>query len=61
VSGSYSSAFHDIASGSNPPAAGSGSGFTAVPGYDLVTGWGSPAGIGLINQLAGAAISPARR
>ena len=61
ISGSYSSAFHDITSGSNPPAAGSGSGFNAVPGYDLVTGWGSPAGIGLINQLAGAAISPARR
>ena len=54
TSKSYSSAFHDIASGSNPPAAGSGSGFNAVPGYDLVTGWGSPAGVGLINQLASA-------
>jgi subtilase family serine protease len=53
VSSSYSSAFHDITSGSNPPAAGDGSGFNAVPGYDLVTGWGSPAGVGLINQLAG--------
>jgi subtilase family serine protease len=52
----YSSAFHDITSGSNPPGAGDGSGFSgfnAVPGYDLVTGWGSPAGAGLINQLAG--------
>jgi xanthomonalisin len=53
ISASYSSAFHDISSGSNPPAAGDGSGFNAVPGYDLVTGWGSPAGVGLINQLAG--------
>jgi subtilase family serine protease len=52
VSTSYSSAFHDITSGSNPPSAG-GSGFSAVAGYDLVTGWGSPAGVGLINQLAG--------
>jgi xanthomonalisin len=53
VSSSYPGAFHDITSGSNPPAAGDGSGFNAVPGYDLVTGWGSPAGVGLINQLAG--------
>jgi subtilase family serine protease len=53
ISSSYSSAFHDITSGSNPPTAGDGSGFNAVPGYDLVTGWGSPAGGGLINQLAG--------
>ena len=53
ISSSYSSAFHDITSGSNPPTAGDGSGFNAGPGYDLVTGWGSPAGVGLINQLAG--------
>jgi subtilase family serine protease len=53
ISSSYSGAFHDITSGSNPPTAGDGNGFNAVPGYDLVTGWGSPAGMGLINQLAG--------
>jgi xanthomonalisin len=53
ISTSYPSALHDITSGSNPPTAGDGSGFNAVPGYDLVTGWGSPAGVGLINQLAG--------
>jgi subtilase family serine protease len=53
ISSSYSRAFHDISSGSNPPAVGDGRGFNAVPGYDLVTGWGSPAGVGLINQLAG--------
>jgi subtilase family serine protease len=53
VSASYPSVFHDITSGSNPPTAGEGSGFSAVPGYDLVTGWGTPAGAALINQLAG--------
>jgi xanthomonalisin len=53
VSASYSSALHDITSGSNPPSTGTGSGFNAVAGYDLVTGWGSPAGVGLINQLTG--------
>jgi subtilase family serine protease len=56
VSTSHSSAFHDITSGSNPPSEG-GTGFKAVPGYDLVTGWGSPAGAGLINQLAGSGAS----
>jgi subtilase family serine protease len=63
VSSGYSSALHDITSGSNPPVTGDGSGFNAVPGYDLVTGWGSPAGAGLINQLAGGAATsqPARR
>jgi subtilase family serine protease len=49
----YASAFHDITSGSNAPTTGEGSGFNAVPGYDLVTGWGSPAGVALINLLAG--------
>ena len=60
ISAGYSGAFHDITSGSNPPSTGDGSGFNAVPGYDLVTGWGSPAGVGLINQLAGASASPRR-
>jgi subtilase family serine protease len=40
----YSSAFHDITSGT------SGS-YSAVVGYDLVTGWGSPNGTNLINSL----------
>jgi kumamolisin len=35
VSGTYSTDFHDITSGK------SGS-YSAVTGYDLVTGWGSP-------------------
>ena len=53
ISPSGATAFHDITSGTNPPTAGDGSGFGAVKGYDLVTGWGSPAGVSLINQLAG--------
>src|ERR1035441_5990439 len=45
VTSSYGTDFHDITSGS------SGS-YSAVSGYDLVTGWGSP-NTGLINALAG--------
>ena len=44
VSSSYGTDFHDITSGT------SGS-YSAVKGYDLVTGWGSPNGQGLINAL----------
>ena len=46
---SYATSFHDITSGSN--AHGSNAGFSAEPGYDLVTGWGSPNGTGLIGAL----------
>ncbi len=53
VSSSYSSDFHDVTSGNNKPTAGSGTGFNAVAGYDLVTGWGSPKGVALITALAG--------
>jgi xanthomonalisin len=53
TSTSYSGIFHDIASGSNPSTGGGNSGFNAVTGYDLVTGWGSPNGAPLINSLAG--------
>jgi len=42
----YTVDFHDITEGSN-------GGFSAVTGYDLTTGWGSPAGQGLINDLTG--------
>ena len=45
VTSSYAADFHDITSGT------SGS-FSAVPGYDLVTGWGSP-NSGLIAALTG--------
>jgi subtilase family serine protease len=42
----YHSYFHDITSGSN-------GGFSAVAGYDLVTGWGSPVGPAFISALVG--------
>ncbi len=45
--------FHDVTSGNNKPTAGSGTGFNATAGYDLVTGWGSPNGATLLNALAG--------
>ncbi|HEX7817449.1 S53 family serine peptidase [Dyella sp.] len=51
LSSSYRSLFHDVTSGNNRPAAGSGSGFNAVAGFDLVTGWGSPIGPAFINAL----------
>jgi subtilase family serine protease len=51
VTSAYATDFHDITSGT------SGS-FSAVPGYDLVTGWGSPSGAGLINALAASTPSP---
>ncbi len=51
VTSSYSTDFHDIASGT------SGS-YSAVTGYDLVTGWGSPNGVGLINALVGVSTTP---
>jgi hypothetical protein len=53
--GPSSIVFHDITSGSNNT--GSGDSFNAVPGYDLVTGWGSPAGQALIDALAPASAS----
>jgi hypothetical protein len=47
----YAAAFHDITTGNNEwfesPAK-----FSAVTGYDLCTGWGTPAGQNLINALA---------
>ena len=52
VTSSYDTDFHDITSGT------SGS-YSAVVGYDLVTGWGSPNGTGLINALAPTSTSPA--
>jgi subtilase family serine protease len=59
VGSNYASALHDITNGSNPPETGGGSGFNTVPGYDLVTGWGSPAGAPLIDQLAGTSANSA--
>ena len=53
LSSASKSNYHDITVGNNKPSAGTGSGFNAVAGYDLVTGWGSPNGVTLINTLAG--------
>ncbi|HEX4084998.1 MAG TPA: choice-of-anchor tandem repeat GloVer-containing protein [Chthoniobacteraceae bacterium] len=48
----YLAAFHDIATGNNFSAS-SPAEFSAVAGYDLCTGLGSPAGMALIDALAG--------
>lgn len=47
----YSSVFHDISTG-NDFNSSSPNMFSAVPGYDLVTGWGTPNGQSLIDSLA---------
>jgi hypothetical protein len=48
----YLNCFHDITNGntfwSNSPTA-----YSATNGYDLCTGWGSPAGASLIDALVG--------
>ena len=51
-SAKYVTAFHDTTTGNNfwPS---SPSKFSAVTGYDLCTGWGTPGGTNLINLLAG--------
>jgi hypothetical protein len=51
-SGNYTQNFHDITTGDNTWS-GSPASFVAVPGYDLCTGWGTPAGNGLISALLG--------
>jgi kumamolisin len=50
ITSAYAADFHDITSGT------SGS-YSGVVGYDLVTGWGTPNGTGLINALAPATTS----
>jgi len=52
LTAAYGTDFHDITSGT------SGS-YSALVGYDLVTGWGSPNGSGLINALAPTTTGPA--
>jgi hypothetical protein len=46
----YETTFNDITNGNNTSAS-SPTNFQAVPGYDLCTGWGTPAGTNLINVL----------
>jgi hypothetical protein len=47
----YANDFHDISTGNNFSSS-SPSKFSATAGYDLCTGWGTPAGTALINTLA---------
>jgi uncharacterized delta-60 repeat protein len=51
IGANYTSAFHDITTGNNTSSS-SPTRFYAVFGYDLCTGWGTPAGQNLINALA---------
>jgi uncharacterized membrane protein len=46
----YATALHDITAGSN--------GFATAAGYDLATGWGTPAGQPLINDLSASPSAP---
>ena len=52
ITSAYATDFHDITVGT------SGS-YSTTKGYDLVTGWGSPNGAGLINALAPTTETPA--
>jgi hypothetical protein len=47
----YTTAFHDITTGNNFSSSSTNK-FSAVTGYDLCTGWGTPNGTNLINILA---------
>ncbi len=54
--GPYAAAdFHDIAAGNN---ANSYTTYSAVPGYDLVTGWGTPVVANLLTDLADGSSTP---
>jgi subtilase family serine protease len=52
TSSSYSANFHDTTTGDNT-SADSPNAFYAATGYDLCTGWGTPAGQALIDSLSG--------
>jgi hypothetical protein len=51
LSSGFHSDLHDITTGNNGK-------FSALPGYDLATGWGTPAGQPLINGLTGVSNPP---
>jgi kumamolisin len=46
-----SGVFHDVTTGNNDPTGGSIGGYSAGPGWDACTGWGSPDGTKLLNAL----------
>jgi subtilase family serine protease len=58
TSAAYNSCFHDTVTGNNFSPS-SPSQFSAVTGYDLCTGWGTPSGSALINALSGTSAAPA--
>jgi hypothetical protein len=51
ISTKYARDFHDITTGNNY-LTNESTYFPAVPGYDLATGWGTPVGTNIINDLA---------
>lgn len=55
----YSASFHDITTGDNTQPA-SPNLFHAVAGYDLCTGWGTPAGTALVTALLSPPLDPLR-
>ena len=52
VSAAYTNVFHDTRTGNNFSSNSPGS-FAATNGFDLCTGWGTPAGLALIQALSG--------
>ncbi|MGO9611278.1 MAG: LamG-like jellyroll fold domain-containing protein [Verrucomicrobiia bacterium] len=56
-SANYSNCFHDITTGNNESPE-SPANFSAVSGYDLCTGWGTPAGTNLINAILSVNVYP---
>jgi subtilase family serine protease len=54
----YLACFHDITTGNNFSSS-SPTKFSAVAGYDLCTGWGTPKGTNLINALEGTGVAVA--
>ncbi len=53
LGGNYNADFNDIKDGSTNNLAGNPNLYKAITGYDLATGWGSPTGQKLINDLTG--------
>lgn len=51
----YGAAFHDITTGDNKPDLNT-AGFSAVSGYDLCTGWGTPTGQAMIDALVASVV-----
>jgi xanthomonalisin len=57
LSAKYNNDFHDINDGSTNPSSDGTKSYTAVKGFDLTTGWGTPTAA-LINDLSGVPAAP---